>query len=67
MERGWTPEPAMVLGIQSYITGLSLSNAVELLDYLGVQQSRKAIHDCLRRLKPLSRNFPARTSAKARW
>jgi putative transposase len=45
VERERTPEPAMALGIQSHVAGLSLSNTVELLDALGVQRSRKAIHD----------------------
>jgi putative transposase len=35
----------MALGIQSHVAGLSLSNTVELLDALGVQRSRKAVHD----------------------
>lgn len=35
----------MALGIQLQVAGLSLSNTVELLDSLGVQGSRKAIHD----------------------
>jgi putative transposase len=45
VERERTPESAMALGIQSHVAGLSLSNTVELLDSLGVQRSRKAIHD----------------------
>jgi len=45
VERERTPEPAMALGIQSHFAGLSLSNTVELLEDLGVQRSRKAIHD----------------------
>jgi putative transposase len=45
VERERTPEPVMALGIQSHIAGLSLSNTVELLDCLGVQRSRKAVHD----------------------
>ena len=45
VERERTPQPAMALGIQSYLAGLSLSNTVDLLDALGVQRSRKAIHD----------------------
>ena len=45
MERERTPEPAMALGIQSHVAGLSLSNTVELLDSLGVQRLRKAIHN----------------------
>ena len=45
VERQRTPEQAMALGIQSHVAGLSLSNTVELLDALGVDRSRKAIHD----------------------
>ena len=45
VERERTPEPAMALGIQSHVAGLSLSNTVDLLASLGVQRSRKAIHD----------------------
>jgi putative transposase len=45
VERERTPEPAMALGIQSHVAGLSLSNTVELLEDLGVQRSRKAIHE----------------------
>jgi putative transposase len=35
----------MALGIQTHVAGLSLSNTVDLLDALGVQRSRKTIHD----------------------
>jgi putative transposase len=45
VERERTPEPAMALGIQTHLAGLSLSNTVDLLATLGVQRSRKAIHD----------------------
>jgi putative transposase len=45
VERERTPEPAMKIGIQSHVAGLSLSNTVELLEALGIQRSRKAIHD----------------------
>ncbi|WP_082223270.1 IS6 family transposase [Halosimplex carlsbadense] len=45
VERERTPEPAMALGIQSHVAGLSLSNPIELLDALGVDRSRKAVHD----------------------
>ena len=45
VERERTPESAMALGIQSHLAGLSLSNTVELLEALGVQRSRKAVHD----------------------
>lgn len=36
VERERIPERAMKLGIQSHVVGLSLSNAVELLDSVGV-------------------------------
>ncbi len=60
VERERTPEPAMALGIQSYVAGLSLSNTVELLDSLGVQRSRKAIHDWVQKadLQPESGKSP---------
>ena len=45
VERERTPEPAMALGIHAHVAGLSLSNTVDLLDCLGVQRSRKAVHD----------------------
>jgi len=32
VERERTPEPAMALGIQTHVAGLSLSNTVELLE-----------------------------------
>jgi putative transposase len=40
-----TPEPAMKLGIQMHLAGLSLSNTISILDGSGVQRSRKAVHD----------------------
>ena len=49
VERERTPQPAMALGIQSYLAGLSPSNTIDLLDALGVQRSRKAIHDWVRK------------------
>ncbi|WP_276272815.1 IS6 family transposase [Haloarcula litorea] len=60
VERERTPEPAMALGIQSHFAGLSLSNTVELLDCLGVQRSRKAIHDWVQKadLQPESGKSP---------
>ena len=45
VDRERTPEPAVPLGIQTHLAGLSLSNTVDVLDALGVQRSRKAIHD----------------------
>jgi len=48
------------MGIQSHVAGLSLSNTVELLDCLGVQRSRKAIHDWAQKadLQPESGKSP---------
>ncbi len=50
----------MALGIQSYVAGLSLSNTDELLEALGVQRSRKAIHDWVQKanLQPESGKSP---------
>jgi putative transposase len=60
VERERTPEPAMALGIQSHVAGLSLSNTVELLNCLGVQRSRKAVHDWVQKadLQPESGKSP---------
>ncbi|WP_423999715.1 IS6 family transposase [Haloarcula salina] len=60
VERERTPESAMALGIQSHVAGLSLSNTVELLEALGVQRSRKAIHDWVQKadLQPESGKSP---------
>ena len=45
VERQRTPERAVKLGIQLQLAGLSLSNTVSVLEELGVERSRKAIHD----------------------
>jgi len=45
VERERTPESAIKLGIQMYLAGLSLSNTISILDELGVNRSRKAVHD----------------------
>ena len=60
VERERTPQSAMALGIQSHVAGLSLSNTVELLEDLGVQRSRKAIHDWVQKvdLQPESGQSP---------
>jgi putative transposase len=60
VERERTPEAAMALGIQSHVAGLSLSNTVELLEDLGVQRSRKAVHDWVQKadLQPDSGKSP---------
>ncbi len=50
----------MALGIQSQVAGLSLSNTTELLEDLGVQRSRKAVHDWVQKadLQPDSSKSP---------
>ena len=60
VERERTPEWVMAQGIQSHISGLSLSNTVELLADLGVQRSRKAVHDWIQKadLQPDSGQSP---------
>ena len=60
VERERTPEPAMAQGIQLHVAGLSLSNTVELLADMGVQRSRKAIHDWVQKadLQPESGRSP---------
>ena len=45
MERERTPQQAVELGIQMHLAGLSLSNTTSVLEELGVQRSRKAVHD----------------------
>jgi len=60
VERERTPEPAMKLGIQMHLAGLSLSNTISILDELGVQRSRKAVHDWVQKanLQPTSGKTP---------
>src|SRR6056297_2854208 len=60
VERERTPEPAMKLGIQMHLAGLSLSNTVSALDSLGVERSRKAVHDWVQKaeLQPVSGKAP---------
>ncbi|GCF15396.1 hypothetical protein Harman_33310 [Haloarcula mannanilytica] len=60
VERERTPEHAMKLGIQAHVAGLSLSKTVELLAGLGVQRSRKIIHDWVQKadLQPESGKAP---------
>ena len=42
----------MTLGIQSHVASLSLSDTVDLLEPLGVDLSRKAIHDWVQKAIP---------------
>jgi putative transposase len=60
VERERTPEPAMAQGIQSHVAGLSLSNTTDLLEDLGVERSRKAVHDWVQKadLQPESGRSP---------
>ena len=60
VERERTPERAMKLGIQMHVAGLSLSNTISVLDKLGVQRSRKAVHDWVQKadLQPVSGQSP---------
>ncbi len=54
----------MALSFQSDGSGLSLLNTAELLEDLGVQWSRKAIHDWIQKadLQPESGNTPNQIS-----
>jgi len=60
VERERTPKPAMAQGIQSHVAGLSLSNTTDLLEDLGVERSRKAVHDWVQKadLQPESGRSP---------
>jgi putative transposase len=44
VERQRTPEFAMQLNIQMHVAGLSLSNTTLILEGLGVERSRTAVH-----------------------
>jgi len=60
VERQRTPKRAMKLGIQLQLAGLSLSNTVSILEELGVERSRKAIHDWVQKadLQPANGRSP---------
>jgi putative transposase len=45
MERERTPEEIVEVRIQLHLAGLSLPNTKQHLETLGVQRSRKAVHD----------------------
>lgn len=49
VERERTPEFAIQVGIQLHLGGLSLSNTKQHLENLGVERSRTAIHDWVRK------------------
>jgi len=50
VERQRTPERAMKLGIQLQLAGLSLSNTVSIFEEVGVERSRKAIHEWVQKV-----------------
>jgi hypothetical protein len=45
VEREVTPQPAMKLGIQLRLTGLSLSNTTLVFDILGLNSCRSIVHN----------------------
>ena len=49
VERQRTPEVAIQVGIQFHLAGLSLSNTKQHLETLGVERSRTAIYDWVRK------------------
>jgi transposase-like protein len=60
VERERTPEPAIEVGIQLHLAGVSLSNTKQYLEMLGVERSRTAIHDWVQKadLQPTSEADP---------
>jgi len=60
VERERTSQSAMALGVRSHVACLSLANTVALLGDLGIQRSRKAIHDWVQKadLQPESGRSP---------
>ena len=60
MERERTPHRLMELGIQLHLSGLSLSNTISELENLGVDRSRKAVHNWVQKtdLQPASGASP---------
>ena len=49
VEREATPEPAMKLGIQLHLAGLSLSDTVSVLAGLGVDRCRSTVHNWIQK------------------
>jgi transposase-like protein len=49
VEREATPQPAMKLGIQLHLAGLSLSDTVSVLDGLGVDRCRTTVHNWIQK------------------
>jgi len=64
VERERTPEPIIEKGIRHHLAGLSLSNTVILLEELGVERSRTAVHDWVQKadLQPADGASPDRVA-----
>ena len=60
VEREATPEPAMKLGIQLHLAGLSLSDTVSVLAGLGVDRCRSTVHNWIQKaeLQPTEGRTP---------
>jgi len=60
VEREATPEPAMQLGIQLHLAGLSLSDTVSVLAGLGVDRCRTTVHNWIQKadLQPAEGRSP---------
>jgi transposase-like protein len=60
VEREATPEPAMKLGIQLHVAGLSLSDTVTILECLGVERCRSTVHNWVQKasLQPTDGKSP---------
>jgi transposase-like protein len=60
VEREATPTILMKLGIQLYLTGLSLSNTVSVLEIFGVERARSTVHNWVHKadLQPESGRSP---------
>ena len=64
MERERTPREIIEKGIRYHLAGLSLSNTVMLLDDLGVERSRVAVHNWVQKadLQPAGGECPNRVA-----
>lgn len=52
MEREATPRLSITLSIQPYFARLSLANAVSILEILGVERVRSAVHNWVHKADP---------------
>lgn len=62
VERESTPRSFVALGIRAHLAGLSLSNTVKFLKWLGVDRSRPAVHHWVQKvgLQPTAGKQPSR-------